>query len=381
MILSLIYPMILGIGRIETSYLLGTNGVFQYLTGLPSYPNATALRRFLRRMYYKGLPKLIELHNRIRTRIVKKLSTMILDMDSTVLTVYGKQEQARVGYNPFKHGRASYHPLLAFEARTQTSWHGLLRAGNTASLTGSDTFLQECFNRKPDHVKRLFVRADAGFYSKETVEMCSKNKAFFVIVAKHTKPLKEEAVRAKYKEFAKGWEQAEFFYEPTGWKKEYRFVAIRYLLPQEEEEYHQPTLFPITIGKYGYRVYVTNMKLKPKSIWRFYRKRANVELIIKELKGDYPLGKIPTKFFSANQSYFHLLLFSYDLVSWFQKLCTPREYKTAGLMKLRRCLFTVVGELIRHGRQPALKLPVRFPHEEVFIYTLKHVQKLVEIRL
>ena len=202
-----------------------------------------------------------------------------------------------------------------------------------------------------------------------------------MIVAKHTKPLKEEMVKAKYKQFSKGWEQTEFFYEPTGWKKEYRFVAIRYLLPQEEEEYHQPTLFPITVGKYGYRVYVTNMKLLPKNIWRFYRKRANVELIIKELKWDYPLGKIPTKFFSANQSYFHLLLFAYDLVSWFQELCAPKEYKTAGLMKLRRCLFTVVGELIHHGRQPALKLPVRFPHQDVFLYTLKHVQKLSEIKL
>src|SRR3989338_1960677 len=187
MILSLIYPMILGLGRIETSYLLGHNGAFQYLTGLPSYPNPTALRRFLKRMHYKGLAKLIELHNKIRTRIVKKLSTMILDLDSTVLTVYGKQEQAKVGYNPFKPGRPSYHPLLCFEARTQTSWHGILRAGDTTSLTGSDIFLQECLNRKPSHVKRIFVRGDAGFYSKETIKILQKNKAFFVIVAKHTK--------------------------------------------------------------------------------------------------------------------------------------------------------------------------------------------------
>jgi len=37
---------------------------------------------------------------------------VIFDVDSTVLVVYGKQEQARIGYNPLKRGRPSYHPLL-----------------------------------------------------------------------------------------------------------------------------------------------------------------------------------------------------------------------------------------------------------------------------
>jgi hypothetical protein len=41
--LALIYPISLGLGRIETSHLLKYNGVFQYLTGLPTYPNPTTL--------------------------------------------------------------------------------------------------------------------------------------------------------------------------------------------------------------------------------------------------------------------------------------------------------------------------------------------------
>jgi len=50
MLLALLYPMILGLERIETAQLLRQNGVFQYLTGLPSYPDATTLRRFLLRV-------------------------------------------------------------------------------------------------------------------------------------------------------------------------------------------------------------------------------------------------------------------------------------------------------------------------------------------
>ena len=37
MILSLVYPIILGLDRLETTSLLRSNGTFQYLTGLPTY--------------------------------------------------------------------------------------------------------------------------------------------------------------------------------------------------------------------------------------------------------------------------------------------------------------------------------------------------------
>ncbi len=46
----------------------------------------------------------------------------IFDLDSTVLTVYGRQERAEVGYNPEKRGRPSYLPLLCFEGNMQDCW-------------------------------------------------------------------------------------------------------------------------------------------------------------------------------------------------------------------------------------------------------------------
>ncbi|MBI3812999.1 MAG: transposase [Nitrospinae bacterium] len=44
----------------------------------------------------------------------KPPTRVIFDLDSTVLVLYGKQEMARIGYNPTKRGRPSYHPLLCF---------------------------------------------------------------------------------------------------------------------------------------------------------------------------------------------------------------------------------------------------------------------------
>ncbi len=88
-----------------------------------------------------------------------------------------------------------------------------------------------------------------------------------------------------------GIEVAEFRYQPTRWPRPYRFVVVR--RPQPEESTDQLTLFKL--GKYHYQVLVANLPSQPLNLGRFYNDRAVVELIIRELKGDYPLGRIPTR--------------------------------------------------------------------------------------
>ena len=69
MLLALLYPMILGLERIETTQLLRQNGVFQYLTGLHAYPNPSTLRRFLLRVAPSALPQLRTLHDSRRIQV------------------------------------------------------------------------------------------------------------------------------------------------------------------------------------------------------------------------------------------------------------------------------------------------------------------------
>jgi hypothetical protein len=38
MILALVYPLVLGLDRLKTASFLRSNGTFQYLTGLPNFP-------------------------------------------------------------------------------------------------------------------------------------------------------------------------------------------------------------------------------------------------------------------------------------------------------------------------------------------------------
>jgi hypothetical protein len=375
MLLALLYPIILGLERIERTRLLRQNGVFQYLTGLPSYPDATTLRRFLLRVAPTALPKLRRLHDRFLSRMTaqpRPPTRLIFDVDSTVLVVYGKQEQARIGYNPIKRGRPSYHPLLCFEGRSKDFWHGELRPGDAHTASGTRDLLAACFAKLPAGVRLVIVRADKGFYDHTLVEELEARRARFVIVARLTAPIKRKLAHLRYVSPSRGIEVTEFRYQPTRWPQPYRFVVIR--RPQPDEPTDQLTLFKL--GRYHYQVLVTNLPLQPLNLWRFYNDRAGIELLIKQLKGDYALGAIPTRHFFANETYFHLLLFAYNLVNWFKRLCLPPECQSATLQTLRHRILLMPAQLRRTDNRPRLVLPASGPREAAWKYALRHIENL-----
>jgi len=375
MLLALLYPMILGLERLETTQLLRQNGVFQYLTGLPSYPEATSLRRFLLRVAPQGLPKLRALHDRFLQRLTvqpRPPARLIFDVDSTVLVVYGTQEQARIGYNPIKRGRPSYHPLLCFEGQSKDFWHGELRPGDAHTASGTLDLLRACFAKIPAGVRSVIVRADKGFYDHKLVEWLEDQRVGFVIVARLTAPIKRKFAHLRYVSPSRGVEVAEFRYQPTRWPHPYRFVVVR--RPQPDEPTAQLTLFKL--GKYHYQVLVTNLRLKPLTLWRFYNDRAGVELLIRHLKSDYALGSIPTRHFFANETYFHLLLLAYNLVNWFKRLCLPPELQTATLQTLRHRILLMPAQVLRTGNRPRLVLPASGAREAAWRYALHKVERL-----
>jgi hypothetical protein len=126
------------------------------------------------------------------------------------------------------------------------------------------------------------------------------------------------------------------------WARPARFVVIR--RPQPEDASEQLRLFQL--GRYHYQVLVTNLPLQPLNLWRFYNDRAAVELIIKQLKGDYALGHIPTRHYLANETYFHLLLLAYNLMNWFKRLCLPPQFQTATLQTLRQKILLIREPLL-----------------------------------
>jgi hypothetical protein len=374
MLLALIYPVILGLDRLETAGLLRANGTFQYLTGLPNYPDPQSLRRFL----LEAPPGFRQQLHRFNDRLLKKFihqpehrSRLILDLDSTVVTLFGRQEGAEVGYNPRYQGKRSYDPLLCLEANSSFLWDTELRPGNAGTWAGSDELLASCFLSVPSDIREVRVRADAGFGFDPVLTLLEQRPAQYAVVARLTTALKRALSGLRYQRLNARWEIAEFEHRLTGWRWARRCIVARRKLEETEPE---PTLF--ALDRYLYRGWFTNLSLTPAGVWNFYEGRAAMEPRIRELREDYALRKIPTRAFAANALYLEVVRLAYNLVTAFQLTCLPEGWQSLTLSKLRHRLFWLPGELTRPQNRPTLRLPSRPAIQEWTTHILHQIHTL-----
>jgi len=354
MLLALVYPIVLGLDRIETASLLRSNGTFQYLTGLPSFPDPQTLRRFLLNAPARLREQLHRANDRLLQRFIhlpQHRSRLIFDLDSTVLALFGHQEGAEVGYNPHYRGKRSYDPLLCLEASSSFLWDVELRRGDAGTWAGSEELLACCFLSSPSDIREFRARADAGFGYGPVLDTLEARSAQYAVVARMTRSLKRELGGLNYERLNPRWEIAEFEHRAHGWPHARRCIVARRFIQESDPE---PTLF--VLKHYAYRAWHTNLPLTPAGVWHFYDGRAGMERRIREIREDYALQKIPTRAFAANALYLEVIRLAYNLVTAFQRTCLPEEWQSLTLSKLRHRLFWLPGELTRPQNRPTLRL-------------------------
>jgi len=355
MVLALVYPIVLGLDRIETASLLRSDGTFQYLTGLQSFPDPQTLRRFLLNAPAHLREQLHRVNDRLLQRFIhlpEHRSRLIFDLDSTVLTVFGHQEGAEIGYNPRYRGKRSYDPLLCLEANSSFLWDVELRRGDAGTWAGSEELLACCFLSSPSDIREFRVRADAGFGYGPVLDMLEARLAQYAVVARMTPSVKRELRGLSYEWLNPRWEIAEFEHRPHDWPHARRCIVARRRIEETDPE---ATLF--TLERYAYRAWHTNLPLTPAGVWHFYDGRAEMERRIRETREDFALPKIPTRTFAANALYLEVIRLAYNLVTAFQRTCLPKEWQSLTLSKLRHRLFWLPGELTRPQNRPTLRLP------------------------
>jgi hypothetical protein len=379
LLLGLLFAIIMGLRRINKTEILQYNGAFLEMLGLEQFPDQTTLRRFLRRLTPSSIRQLARLHDSYRAWLFELPETrhsLILDVDSVVIVVYGHAQRAAVGYNPKKPGRRSYHPLFCFEATLHEFWHGILRPGNAASSTGAVPFLQVCLAKVPGALarRRVRFRMDSGFFGKRVVEFLDQTGCGYVIVAKETSRIKAAAQATRFTALQGGWEYGEFTCQPQHWKQPHRFVVVRRPIPEDPEEAKQLTLFKDR--RYAYHVFVTNLDLEAWRVYLFYNGRASIEKSNREFLYDYPLGKIPTQSWTANVAFFQLLLLAANLVHWFKRLCLPPTYARATLDTIRTDFLVLPARLVRQSKKNVVKLPRDYHYQREFLQAEGEIARL-----
>lgn len=377
MTLAVMYPIMLGLDRLENASLLRSDVTFHYLTGLPSYPDPQTLRRFLLHAPADFRKQLHRFNDHLLQDFIHRpehRSRLILDLDSTVVTVFGRQEGAEVGYNPRYRGKRSYDPLLCLECNSSFLWDTELRAGDAGTWAGSTELLACCFLSMPKDIRELRVRADAGFGYNAVLERLEQVQAQYAVVARMSSSLKRRLGGLRYQRLHEQWEIGECAHKVSEKAPARRCVVAR--RPIEETE-AQPTLF--TLERYAYRAWMTNLDLTPAGVWHFYDGRAGMEPRIGELREHFALRKIPTRAFEANALYLEIIRLAYNLVTAFQRTCLPEDWQDLTLRTLRYRLFWLPGELTRPQNRPTLRLadsPVVRRWTDKILHRLSKLQPL-----
>jgi len=369
MLLSLVHAQALDLERLSDTSLLHQDRVFQQVAGFEDYPHQSSLSRFLRKFSVAAARKIGEVNLGLWCRVrgdLSQWSRITLDFDSHVTPVYGKQQRAKVGYNPKKPGRRSYHPLLCFIGETRDFLWGRFRPGDRNNLQGAKGFLQECLARLPRALKELFLRADSGFYSDSFLR-CLEGKSRrirYAVVAKLYPAIQAQLAGVEYRDIGGGVEVGEFCYQGLGWKKARRMVVIREETKEEETKKKEPKL--LELKGHTYQVIVTNIDWAPEEVWRFYNDRANVENMVKEGMMGYGLDVVVSHSYGANMAHFYITMLTYNLMNWFKEgVLGQRKVKRMAKWVRQRFLL-IAGRLVSRGRRLILRLSQSYPWQREY---------------
>ena len=101
-----------------------------------------------------------------------------------------------------------------------------------------------------------------------------------------------------------------------------------------------------------------------------------MERSIRELLTYFSLNKIPTQNWVANVAFLQLLLFAYNLVHWFKRLCLSEGYTGATVETIRSEFLVLPGKLAKHGGRNVLQLPRDYQHRQLFLQAARKIESL-----
>ncbi len=369
-VMALVHGLVCGLERPSDTELLKRDKVFQSVVGYEDYPGQSTFSRFLkafsvgeaRQIADQGVQVLLRVRHNFRGWF-----KLTLDLDSHVKTVYGNQQRAKVGYNPKKPGRKSYHPLFCFIGETRDFLLGRFRPGNTNSSSGAIEFLKTCLALIPKWVMQLYVRADSGFYCFEFLWFLEKVRIKYAVAVRLYHALQLKLCGLDYRPIGGGVEVAEFEHCLTKGKKTLRCRMIVIREEVKEGKPHKKLLRLFELKGYSYQVIVTNIsKEAPEDIWRFYNGRANVENMIKEAGMGFGLEVSPSHHYGGNAAYFQIGMLTYNLMNWFKELALAQNQKKAMIKWIRTHFLLIAGKLVRTGGYLILKLSQNYPWQEEY---------------
>lgn len=293
----------------------------------------------------------------------RRFDEVHIDIDTTVEELFGEQEGARPGPNPRKHGRPSYHPILAFVRETRTFIGALLRPGDTGFGEADAPFVVSMIRRVRAAVGpscRIIVRIDAAGDCTAILRAIEAAGAYFLVKAKQSDEMRDAALSVKrwctsQSDGIEPTEQwADLGFARKEWQKREFYPRVVALRSKERLSGRQVSLWDDL--DWSLQVYITNDRVESgEDLARRYDGRAGIEPEIGELKGAWGIGKVPTASFLANHALFLIKLLSCNLLRGFVAIVSAALVAWRAPW-IRRVLIAIPGRLVRSGRRWQLRV-------------------------
>ena len=299
---------------------------------------------------------------------------LVVDLDSTICEVHGKQKQAAgYGYT----GVLGYHPLLATRAGTGEVLMARMRRGSANTVRGIVRFVDELaanLTRAGATGPRV-VRADSGFWSWKMIDRLDTHGIGWSITVRMISNVKtaiasmpESAWRDIDYTLAGQAQVAETTYTSGKGKKQrtVRLVVRRTRLTDQT----QRRLWP----DWRHHAFITSdHTIDAVEADRFHREHAVVELAIRDLKEGAGLEHIPSGHYHANSAWLACAVLAHNLGVWSTILAgaAPVTNRTR-----RTRLISLAAVIVNRSGRMLLRLPARWPWANEFHGALSALRAL-----
>jgi hypothetical protein len=292
----------------------------------------------------------------------------ILDVDTTVKVLYGKQEGAVVGYNPKKPGRPSHTYHTYSIANLRLVLDAEVQPGNQSAASYSAPDLWALLDRLPGNNRPQFIRGDCAFGTNGVMSKAEEKQVPYLFKLKSTNNVKrliKKLMENQDWEFAgQGWEGQEAQLKLMGWEKERRVIVLRKQVSKdvvalsENVKTKQIELnFAEVNGKmrvYEYAVLITSLEDEIITVAQHYRDRADCENIFDELKNQWGWGGFTTQDIKRCRLMARVVGLIYNWWNLFVRLAKPDKHLEA--ITSRPLLLHAVGKQVTHARQTRISI-------------------------
>ena len=312
-IMSIVLGHVCGIHRLIRFENFTKDPLVSHLLALPDRIEDSTFKDRLQKFGKRGAILLQEsLFSLTRKWLGKmSLSKITIDCDSTVTTVYGKQQEgAAKGYNPNKKGSLSYHPLLCYCSEMKLLINSWFRTGSAYTSNGICDFLNQTLAMLPKQVKKIFFRADSGFFSGALFDLLEEGGHEYLVKVK-LKNLSCLMKKQTWTQVNSKESVCKFEYKCKDWKVSRKLKAVRILKGYRSyailgEKYR--------IEEFDYFCYCSNLKgLCAIKLHALYGARAESENWIEQVKNQLHASQTVTDDFHVNDILWQLAVLGYNL--------------------------------------------------------------------